>query len=288
MVRATGAAAARRVQAGRPVPVGEVAERGDEGRHVGQRGGVEHAVHPGRFPAGLDHAHLLEDDLGAFRGVELDRQRDELEEGQHAVADDAEGDQTRDVKHETADDDQREDLRGELRDRDDGHAPFERRVGARMLDGVAGFVRGDAQRGHAWRAVDVGRQTEPLFDRIVMVAEHVVDLADLDIVDLRGVEDFARGLRSGHSGSRGDFLVSAERGRNAHLGVKTEDKRNSDQQQVGGHAHGGFRSSPQTTNAQFRSKVFYSSRGTDRRESCWQPERVTATTSSCRAPPSPG
>ena len=43
----------------------QVAERGDKGRDVSERGGVEDIVHPGHFFARLHDSHLLENNFGA-------------------------------------------------------------------------------------------------------------------------------------------------------------------------------------------------------------------------------
>ncbi len=238
MVRTTGGDAARRLMATRHDKISKIAEGCDKGRHVSKCGGIEHAIDPCRFAAGLDHTHLLENDLGTFGGVELDRQSDQLEYGKHGVANDAERNQATDLENEATDDDQRQDLGGELRDRDNGHAPFERGVRAGMLDGVTRFMGRDTQCGHTRRMVNIGRKTEAFLHRIVMVAEHVVDFPDFDIVDFSGIEDLAGSLRTGHAGGGSHLFVAAESGRHPHLGVEAEGERDTDEEKVNGHIHG--------------------------------------------------
>ena len=76
-------------------------------------------------------------------------------------------------------------LRGNLRDRDNRHARLQRRVGFGVLNGVAGFVRGDAKRSDRRRVVNVRRQAKRLLGRIVMVAEEIIRFDDIDVMDLR-------------------------------------------------------------------------------------------------------
>src|SRR3712207_8596227 len=57
-----------------------------------------------------------------------------------------------------------------------------------LFRSVACFMRSDAERGDRRRVVDVGRQTEPLLHRVVVIAEIVVRLHDVDVMDLRSEE----------------------------------------------------------------------------------------------------
>ena len=73
----------------------QVAQRGDERGHIGQRGGVQNLIHADGFLARLDDSHLLQNDFRATRRVEFNRQSDQLEDEQDQVAINAERDQTR-------------------------------------------------------------------------------------------------------------------------------------------------------------------------------------------------
>ena len=110
---------------------------------------------PDDFLARLHDAHLLQNDFGPPRSVKLHRQRDQLEHQQDQVAINAERDQPGHMENETAENDERQHLRGDRCHWHDRHARFQRRVGFGMLDGVAGFVRGNAKRRHRRRIVDV-------------------------------------------------------------------------------------------------------------------------------------
>ena len=71
-----------------------------------------------------------------------------------------------------------------------------------------------------------------------MVAEHVVDFPDFDIVNFSRIENFPGGLRTGHAGGCRHLFVAAESGGHAHLGIKAEGQRDADEEEVDGHVHG--------------------------------------------------
>ena len=99
----------------------EVDEGGEEGGYVGEGGGVESFV-DAFFLAGGDDAEGGEFALGAAARVILHGERDEVEECEHGIADDAEGNQAEDFEKESAEDNEGEELRGDLRDGDERHA----------------------------------------------------------------------------------------------------------------------------------------------------------------------
>ena len=66
-----------------------------------------------------------------------------------------------------------------------------------MLNGVAGFVRGDPQGRDRWRVVNVRRKAKAFIGRIVMVAEVIVRFDDFDIMNLGRLENLAGRLRPG-------------------------------------------------------------------------------------------
>ena len=69
---------------------------------------------------------------------------------------------------------------------------FSGRVGPGVLDGVAGFVRGDAERSHRRCVVNVAGKAKPLLRRIVVITEVVVDLDHVDVADVGRLQNFAR------------------------------------------------------------------------------------------------
>ncbi len=86
--------------------------------------------------------------------------------------------------------------------RHDRHARLQRRIGFGVLNGVAGFVRGDAERGDRWRVVNVRRKAKPLVGRIVVVAEIIVRLDHFDVVNLRRLQNLAGRFRAGNVRAR--------------------------------------------------------------------------------------
>ena len=86
--------------------INEVADRSDEGRDIGQRRGIEHAIDPGRFRPRRDHPHFLENDLRTPRCIELHRQGDQLKDRERQIDDNAEFDEPGQSEEETAEDDE--------------------------------------------------------------------------------------------------------------------------------------------------------------------------------------
>ena len=208
--------------------VDQIAESGDEGGNVREGGRIQDGIHTSGFLPGADDPHLLQDRLGAIGSVELHRECDKLEDHQDCVAGDAEVDQVRHVEEESAHDHEGEDLRGELRGRNDLHPQVKRAVVELVLQRVAAFVRGDADRGDRSAVVDIGGEAEALGGGIVMVAEHVVDLLDSDIVDPRIGKDAPGGISPGHPRGGGDLLVGLERRGDTELCPEAQCQRRTD------------------------------------------------------------
>src|SRR3954452_8345274 len=80
----------------------KVAQSRNKGRDVGQRRSVQDLVHPDRFLARRDDAHLLQNNFSAAGGIKFDRQSDELKDDQHDVAIDTQRDQSAHPKEESA------------------------------------------------------------------------------------------------------------------------------------------------------------------------------------------
>ena len=79
---------------------------------------------------------------------------------------------------------------------------FKRRVRFCMLNGVPGFVRGDPERRDRRGVVNIAGKAELFLGRIVMIAEKIVRLDHLDIVNLRRLQNLARAFRAGDVGAR--------------------------------------------------------------------------------------
>ena len=205
----------------------QVAQRRNEGSDVGQRGGVEHVVHAGDFFAGLNDVHLLQNNFGAARSIEFHWQRDQLENGEDQIAINSERDQARDAEPKTADDDERQKLRSDLGDWHDRHACLERRVRFGVLYRMPGFVGRDPKSSYRRRVVNIARKAKLLLCRIVVVAEEIVCLHNIDIVDLRGLQNLARALRASDVRACPDFSPSIERTGDTNLRPDSKNCRNN-------------------------------------------------------------
>src|ERR1700726_111285 len=97
-----------------------------------------------------------------------------------------------------------------------------------MLDGVGRLVRGDAECSYGWGVVNIARQTKPFACRIVMVAEKIVRLHNIDIVDLRSMQNFPRRFRPRDVGARADLAPFAERPAHPNLRPECDDQRTTD------------------------------------------------------------
>ena len=71
--------------------------------------------------------------------------------------------------------------RADRGDGDERLAHAHRQVVARVLDGVAGLVGGDAQRGDRRGLAHVGAEVQRAVARVVVVGQPALDRADLDV-----------------------------------------------------------------------------------------------------------
>ena len=160
-------------QAGPHQEVEQGQERADHGGHVGERGGVQHAVHT--HPLALtDNPVRHHEFLGAGRGIKLHGERHDLEEEDRREQERADAHQRLrcheqpDHHHDVAD--RRPDVgRGH-----EGAPQPEGGVVGRMLDGVAGFVRRHANRRNRGGVMHVLRQGQAARRWIVVVGEQAV------------------------------------------------------------------------------------------------------------------
>jgi hypothetical protein len=86
---------------------------------------------------------------------------------------------------------------------------------------------GNSKRRHRWRIENVARETQLLLRRIVMIPEKIVRLDNINIVNLRGLQNFSRAFRAGDIGTR-SYLAPPPKGvRDANLRPNTDDCRNN-------------------------------------------------------------
>src|SRR5260370_25298977 len=131
--------------------------------------------------------------------------RNILEARKNEVEIKCEGEQAWDQEKRTADDDKRQHLRGDHCDWHNRHSRFQGRVGFRMLNRVPGLVGRDTKSSYRWRVINVARKAKLLLCRIVVIAEEIVCLHNIDIVYLRGLQNLACAFRAGDARARPDF-----------------------------------------------------------------------------------
>ncbi len=188
----------------------KIKEGGDEGGDIGPSGRAEYAIDRFRFGAWLNEFHFGEDLQGAARGIELNRQGDEIKEHDGAPTSDHDhevglGLETPEAGEKSKEREPGDDLAGESGGTDRGHAPLEWGVGDFVLDGVATLVRGDAQSGGGVTVIVLGRKNKAAMHGIVVIPEETILLHDLDVTDSGGVEDARGGFRPGEAGGGGNL-----------------------------------------------------------------------------------
>src|SRR5262245_26285923 len=93
------------------------------------------------------------------------------------------------------------------------------------------FVRRDAQCSYRRRIVNVARQVQLLLCRIVVVAQKIVRLHDVDIMNLGCLEDFACAFSSSDIPARTHLAPMAKRTFHPKLRPKSDDQRDADVEQ---------------------------------------------------------
>ena len=175
-------------------------KRGDECRDISEGGSVENLINAPSLFARPDDTHLLQDDLRTARGIKLYRQGDQLEQRQDEINTHRQQRQLHGAKEETTKENKGKHAGSELGHGHDCHAQLERRIALLVLDGVSTFVCGDAEGSNRRSIVNICRKAKPLVCRIVVIAEHVVDLNHIDIADVSRGQNLPRRLRTGHTG----------------------------------------------------------------------------------------
>src|SRR6476620_5279294 len=96
-----------------------------------------------------------------------------------------------------------------------------------MLNGVPGFVRGNPERRHRWCIVNVTGKAKLFLGRIVMVPQKIVRLHDLDIVNLRRLQNLARTFRPRDVGACAHLAPTREGAAYTNLRPNADDQRNA-------------------------------------------------------------
>src|SRR5438132_35642 len=92
---------------------------------------------------------------------------------------------------------------------------------------MPGLVSRDPESSHRWCVVNVGRKTKLLLCRIVVVAEEIVCFDNIDIVDLRGLQNLARAFGAGNVRAGPDFSPAIERPGHPNLRPDSQNCRNN-------------------------------------------------------------
>src|SRR5438067_11289811 len=96
---------------------------------------------------------------------------------------------------------------------------------------MSALVRSDAQCCYRRRVINVARQVQLFLGWIVMVAQKIVCLHDVDITNLCCLEDFACAFSSGDIPARSHLAPMAKRAAHSNLRPNSNDQRNADVKQ---------------------------------------------------------
>lgn len=105
-----------------------------------------------------------------------------------------------------------------------------------MLIGVSRFMAGDADRSDAGGIIDALAEPENAFRRVIMIREGSFDALDLNVLEPRLIQHFARGLRSAHVVLRRDGGIFTVGGADTGLRPESEDHGDDYEQEIGLHA----------------------------------------------------
>jgi len=178
-------------------------------RDVREGRGVEDGAHPLGF---LGQHQPLAGELGdgPAAGIELHR------EGDDGEGDIPQKDENAQVHQpwragDQPDDEQNPGRAGaEAGEGDDGRAQGQRRIPLFVLQRVAGFVRGDPDRGDGVAAVHFGGQPQDLLARIVVIRQHPFNRLDLHVGNPVAAQELGGDLRARVAGAGADLGVAAE------------------------------------------------------------------------------
>src|SRR5438477_8420173 len=92
---------------------------------------------------------------------------------------------------------------------------------------MPGFVRSNPEGRHRWRIVNVAGKAKHFLRRIVMVPQKIVRLHDLDIVNLRRLQNLARAFRASDIRARQHLTPARECAAHTNLGPNADDQRHA-------------------------------------------------------------
>src|SRR5439155_21741711 len=96
---------------------------------------------------------------------------------------------------------------------------------------MSALVRSDAQCCYRRRVINVARQVQLFLGWIVMVAQKIVCLHDVDITNLRCLEDLACAFSSGDIPARTHLAPPAKRAAHPNLRPNSNDQRDAEVEQ---------------------------------------------------------
>src|SRR5439155_22732882 len=92
--------------------------------------------------------------------------------------------------------------------------------------------RGNTERRHRRRVVNVAGETKLFLSRIVMIAQKIARLHYLDIVNLRRLQNFAGAFRARDVGARAHLAPASKSAAYTNLRPDTNDQRHADIKQI--------------------------------------------------------
>ncbi len=190
--------------------------------HIGEGGGVQYFVDPAHLLGG-QNALGDQQDLGPLAGVKLHGQGDQCEKrrgGKEGQTDPGDGfAHLPQAAHEekTGHKDDRPQPTAQLHRGHHGRAPDQGCVVLLILQGVAGFVGGNANGGQTGTAIDIRAETKNLAAGVVVIAEKAVDLLHLHFVETVGVQNTPGRLSPGDPPGAGDFGILLKCALDPHL-----------------------------------------------------------------------
>ena len=95
---------------------------------------------------------------------------------------------------------------------------------------MTGFMRRDPERGDRGRMINVSRKTKPLSHWIIMIAQEVVSLDHLNIVDVCRLQNFPGRFRAGDIRGRAHRSPFLESAAHPELRDEPDDQRSAHQQ----------------------------------------------------------
>src|SRR5262245_2470633 len=93
---------------------------------------------------------------------------------------------------------------------------------------MSALVRRDPQCCYRRRIIDVTRKVQLLFGGVVMVAQKIVRLHHLDVLDLRCLKNFPGAFGSGNVPARAHLAPPAKRAAHANLRPNSNDQWDAD------------------------------------------------------------